>query len=238
MNKPIVFISQKQVKKNLIEIVGSDVHHLLHVLKLTARNDIICRTFEGFNYQCVLHLILKDKLILNIKEKNVIKEESIKKIHLVLSMPKPKTFSSVVKKITELGVASLYPVITERSFIKDEKAFNLKRYQKISLESLKQSMRSHPMKISNILKIQDFLTTEEKILKSSFKIFPWECAQNDFFKESFQTQKEMMLFIGPEGGVTQKEKIILEAHGFKVVSLSKNILRVETAVLFSIAKLF
>ena len=45
----------------------------------------------------------------------------------------------------------------------------------------------------------------------------------------------MSLFVGPEGGLSQKDIETLEAKGFKPVYLGENILRAETAAIYAAA---
>ena len=47
--------------------------------------------------------------------------------------------------------------------------------------------------------------------------------------------KKISLFVGPEGGLSQRDIATLESKGFKPVYLGENILRAETAALYATA---
>ena len=105
----------------------------------------------------------------------------------------------------------------ERTVVKlDEKIASkkLERWQKIAEIAAKQSMRDIIPQIGNITKLKDIDTTEFDAVLVAYEN---------------EEQYNIAIVIGPEGGISEKELVMLAEKNAKFVSLGKRILRTETA---------
>jgi 16S rRNA (uracil1498-N3)-methyltransferase len=67
-------------------------------------------------------------------------------------------------------------------------------------------------------------------------IFPWERELNGSISDAIdKTQREISVFIGPEGGITEDEKNKLVEAGARSVTLGPRILRAETAAITALS---
>ena len=146
----------------------------------------------------------------------------------------------IIQKNTEVGIKSIVPVIMERTVVKlDEKIASkkLERWQKIAEIAAKQSMRDIIPQIGNITKLKDIDTTEfdavlvayeneeHNMLKTELQKLERKIKSNN----SSEQQYNIAIVIGPEGGISEKELVMLAEKNAKFVSLGKRILRTETA---------
>ncbi len=146
----------------------------------------------------------------------------------------------IIQKNTEVGIKSIVPVIMERTVVKlDEKIASkkLERWQKIAEIAAKQSMRDIIPQIGNITKLKDIDTTEfdavlvayeneeHNMLKTELQKLESKVKSNN----SSEQQYNIAIVIGPEGGISEKELVMLAEKNAKFVSLGKRILRTETA---------
>lgn len=232
----VFFVSKKDIKNNSIIISGQDFIHLYKVLRYQVGDEIHCKNFLGFIYHCRIQQFNKDNVVCQILSKQKIERQQKQKyVKLFLSIPRLDVLSSIVSKITELDVDELQLIYSERSYLKTNKKFNLERFQKISLESLKQCKRDIPLILNSPIKLNSI--SEEDLKKKSSNLLLWECEQKNKI-ENINLNDRINLLIGSEGGITQEEKSFLtEKLNFESISLSENILRVETAVLFALAKI-
>ena len=156
-------------------------------------------------------------------------------------MPKGDKFDLIVQKTTELGVHEIIPVLSERSIVKIEPKKvqrKLERYQKIAKEASEQSHRTM------IPAIKPFMDLSELIDYSrSFKhrLVAYEASREEDQHQLAKTLSELkpddsvLVFIGPEGGISERELDRLVDHQFQIISLGNRILRTETAPIFVMA---
>ena len=131
----------------------------------------------------------------------------------------------VLQKGTEVGVTKFVPVLTERSV---KTRINMERAHKITIEATEQSGRAVPPVVEPVINFEAALTaakTEGVLVLAHEK----EAVQKlDNLPLSSQ---KVSLFIGPEGGFSEEEVKQAEAAGCFVASLSRRVLRAETAAI-------
>ena len=233
--KRIFFVTEKQIQQNTILLSGQDFIHLSKVLRIKRGDKIICKSFSGFIYHCQIDILNSQSVICQIlTAEKIIEKKKKRKVKIFLCIPRLEVLSSIVAKITELDVDELQLVFSERSYFKKNKKINIERFKKISSESLKQCGRDIPLLIAEPIHLS--VLSQEDLGSEASNLLLWECEEKNEMS-SVKLKKRVNLFIGSEGGISYQEKDFLtEKLNFKSVGLSKNILRVETAVLFSLAK--
>src|SRR4051794_10781067 len=149
-------------------------------------------------------------------------------IHLAMSIINLDKFDIVLQKVTELGVRSIIPLVTERVEIRAERyRGKAERWRKIVFEAVKQSGRSV---IPTIEEPQDFA---EVIKRDGLKVL----FDADQEPATWQPGNPATLFIGPEGGWTDHELQLARDHGCAFERLGIRRLRAETAAIVATALL-
>ena len=235
------FVKTEQINNNDIVIIGDDVNHIINVLRMKKTDKVqICNQDTGDNYNDEIVNYYKNevegKIIIKINETT----ESNVHITLFQGIPKFEKMELIIQKNTEVGIKSIVPVIMERTVVKlDEKIASkkLERWQKIAEIAAKQSMRDIIPQIGNITKLKDIDTTEfdavlvayeneeHNMLKTELQKLERKIKSNN----SSEQQYNIAIVIGPEGGISEKELVMLAEKNAKFVSLGKRILRTETA---------
>lgn len=235
------FVKTEQINNNDIVIIGDDVNHIINVLRMKKTDKVqICNQDTGDNYNAEIVNYSKNEVECKIISK--INETTESNVHIILfqGIPKFEKMELIIQKNTEVGIKSIVPVIMERTVVKlDEKIASkkLERWQKIAEIAAKQSMRDIIPQIGNITKLKDIDTTEfdavlvayeneeHNILKTELQKLERKIKSNN----SSEQQYNIAIVIGPEGGISEKELVMLAEKNAKFVSLGKRILRTETA---------
>ena len=139
----------------------------------------------------------------------------------------------ILQKLTELGVSRIIPLSMERSIVKlDKERFNKKkvRWESICKEASEQSKRTNIPIIEDIKSIKD-LTKEDADLKLVASTKEKEKLLN-YYLQSIEDCAKIIMVIGPEGGISDKEEDILVSNGYNRVSFGNLIFRVETATIY------
>lgn len=155
-------------------------------------------------------------------------QEGVPDLLLAFAPVKRAATDWLVEKATELGIAALQPVVTQRTIVERVK---LERLESIAIEAAEQCNRTSIPTIAEPISLAAFL-------KSRTPSRPLYFADEDGgtpASDAFATGPATIL-TGPEGGFTDEERqAIRSAQNAVPVSLGPRILRAETAALAAIA---
>ena len=213
----------------------SDIHHIKKVMRMNV-NDLIEVVYDNKLYICEISSL--DSFSLKVKE--VIDEENKLDLDVTVAVAlvKEQKMDLILQKLTELGVNRIIPVNMERSIIKiDDSRFRKKkdRWQSICKEASEQSKRTNIPIIDDLMNIKD-LTKEAADIK--FVASTKEKDKKfDFYLQEIKNCAKIIIVIGPEGGLSDKEETYLCENGFNRVSFGNLIFRVETACIY-VASIF
>ena len=191
-------------------------------LLLEDKREVLCEILSFSGEKKAPEVVLKP---LSLKESE---SESPVFITLFQGMPKGKKTDSILQKCTELGVGRVVFVYTDRSVPTpsgEEK--KIARYEKIAEEAAKQCGRSCRVKVDFLYGLENAISQ----MKESDTVFACyedekEMSLKSLLKEEIST---LSFFIGPEGGLSDRERELFQANEIPTVTLGKRILRTETA---------
>jgi 16S rRNA (uracil1498-N3)-methyltransferase len=223
-----IFLFDADLNSRFITIKEDKARYLLSVVRCGIGDRLIISDNMGNSYSSQIIKTGKREVTLEILEKQLTDSESPLNIKLLQGVLKGEKMDLVIQKATELGVTEIIPVITERSQIRETR--KLLRWQKIAEEASRQSGR-------NLIPIVHEAADFEKFFGSSF--FPangiifWEQGGENLSAtvERFRGQKDINVFIGPEGGFSGKEVRTASEKGFFRSTLGSRTLRAETAAI-------
>ena len=227
---PRFFISPDQVSGQTITITGEDVRHIGAVLRMKPGDRLLVCDGAGTDYTVSIAQVGKAEIRTEITERTA-REITSPRIVLGQGLPKSDKMDWIVQKATELGVAAIAPLVTERTIVKvrDEEK-RVSRWRKIAREAAMQSDRPDIPQVKTIHSFSEFIRTLLPGPQTLF-LFPWE-EGTEPVKNVLRRHldaKHIVVLIGPEGGFSQAEADAAEEKGFHLVSLGSNILRTETA---------
>jgi 16S rRNA (uracil1498-N3)-methyltransferase len=99
------------------------------------------------------------------------------------------------------------------------------------ISALKQCGGTKNVKIEPQIKLKEFVFTQD-FEKKYFADIDGEMFNIDYSKKNIK----LLITIGPEGGFTEEEKILLKENDFKPIRLNKRILRAETAAIVAASR--
>lgn len=218
------------IKNKDMLLEESDIRHIKKVMRMNI-NDKIEVVYNNKLHICEITSLEP----FNIKVIEKLDEDKKTKIELTVAVAlvKEEKMDLILQKLTELGVSRIIPVSMERSIVKlDKERFNKKkvRWESICKEASEQSKRTNIPIIEDIKSIKD-LTKEDADLKLVASTKEKEKLLN-YYLQSIEDCAKIIMVIGPEGGISDKEEDILVSNGYNRVSFGNLIFRVETATIY------
>lgn len=137
-------------------------------------------------------------------------------------------FETLLEKAVELGVATIAPLVTERT---ERERIREERSEGILIAAMKQCGRSRLPKLLEPLHFDNFLELASSEWSADLRVICHEGARQDVLgllrtKDAVRT---VVATIGPEGGFSDDELRRARAAGFETVSLGSRRLRAESA---------
>ena len=233
-----IFVPAEQFNEKQATIIGSDVHHISHVLRLEVGDSLEIRDSAQRVYATLIESVSPQEIICKIEGLRNIKSESSLKITLAQCLPKGKKIEEIIQHGTELGLHAVIPVVSERSIprlTEETAADKRERWQKIAKGAAEQSGRLMIPTIHAVQSFKDVLRrTKEFDAALFFSEVEAEQSLKTFLQKNSAIQTALFL-IGPEGGFSSSEIEAALATGFQSVTMGRRILRVETAALAALA---
>jgi len=201
-------------------------HYLVNVMRAKRGGNV---NFFNKNGEWLSEIVFLEKDRVEVKFLSKIKENTnTPNIELAICLVKKNAMEIILQKATELGIRKIIPIISERTEVKE---INFERANKIVIEATEQSNQLEPPQISEILNLKDFLNINRN------KIF-FADINSDYSleKKDFKEGETVTVLVGPEGDFSPTEReLILNGSTTVAFSLSKNILRTDTAVISAIS---
>jgi 16S rRNA (uracil1498-N3)-methyltransferase len=232
-----------------VNLSAEETHHLTRVLRLKPAAEVFVFDGLGREYRCRFAGERDKRAQLEIIEALTDVVESPLRITLAQALAKGEKFDLIVQKATELGVTAIAPLITEQADVKpreERMEKRLDRWQRISLEAMKQSGRRRLVEIMPPVTLTEFVSEHVSRLSQfpaepTLLVFsekggaPIKDALDEIGGSDSSGSRSLIAFVGPEGGWSDDELSLLEERGSKAVSLGPRVLRTETAALVAIA---
>ncbi len=156
------------------------------------------------------------------------------RIVLAVAVGKAHRQSYLVEKCTELGVARIWAIRSERSVAKPGE-FAAEKWSKRAVESCKQCGRAWTPEFDGPFRVEQALARRGDFAAMALADPHEGAIPFDGFLRTLSAGSSVLVWIGPEGGWTEAERSNLIAQGATAVRLAPTILRTETAAVAACA---
>jgi 16S rRNA (uracil1498-N3)-methyltransferase len=207
----------------------------VQVLRLQPGDGITLFNGEGGEFSATVTRMGRSDVQVSVGAHTVVEREAHRAVHLLAGITANDRMDWLVEKATELGVASITPLVAERSVLKlkGERADKKQaHWQGVAVAAAEQCGRNRVPEVHAALTLVEWLKQatpgERWVLSLSAGTRP--------LAELAGTAPVTVLS-GPEGGLSPAEEAAALAAGFVPVTLGPRVLRAETAPLAVLARL-
>ena len=216
----------------------AETHHALDVLRLKAGDR--ATVFNGLGAEATVEIATVEKAHVTLRKLHHSQSPKLAcEITLGQAIPKGKNMELIIEKATELGAASIAPLLSERTVVQADDGEALRKrekWQRVAIEAAKQCGQNWLPEVAKPVTPKEFFQNSR-----GFDLMLIASLQSDsrHLKQVLAAQsaapKQVLILVGPEGDFTPAEMSLAKTHGCAPISLGPIILRTETAAIYCLS---
>lgn len=193
---------------------------------------------RGGEYAAVVERMGRSEVTVNVGAHDPVEREASQAVHLALGMPANDRMDWLVEKATELGVASIQPLMTAHGVLRlaGERAEKKRaHWEAIAIAACEQCGRNRVPQIHPVRAYAEWLGdahTDDRVQRIVLSLAPGTQPL-----AALPAADAWQVLSGPEGGLSADEEARALAQGFRPARLGPRVLRAETAALAALTLL-
>ena len=211
-------------------------NHLVRVLRMQEGDACVLFNGDGRDVPATLRAANKRGVEAELGAPVAVDHESPLRIALVQGVARGEKMDWILQKATELGVASVFPVQSDRSEVKlegDRATKRLAHWRSVVVSGCEQSGRARIPEVAPAQSLQALLVGG----LPSARRFLLDPEAPHAIATVPVIEGDCVLAVGPEGGWSPRDRQALQGAGFEGLRLGPRVLRTETAGIAAIAAL-
>jgi len=216
----------------------------VQVLRLQPGDALMLFNGEGGEFEATVLKMGRSDVRVLVGTHHAVEREAPRAVHLLAGITANERMDWLVEKATELGVASITPLVAERSVLKlkgERAEKKIAHWQAVAVAACEQCGRNRVPVVHNAVDLAAWMRTQVQapaldvqrlLLSLRAGTAPLHTAA------ALSPPSGPVVFLsGPEGGLSGAEEDLALQHGFAPVTLGPRVLRAETAPLAALAAL-
>ncbi len=215
-----------------VALAPEAAQHVGKALRLKAGDSIVVFDGGGGEYEATIQRIDKDRVDVKVGAWRDVETEAAFPMGLVQGIPEADKMDWIIQKSVELGVAWIQPVTCDRSVVRLSAERAAKReahWRRVAVAACEQSGRNRIPEVRPTLGFMSWIAVGSETRR--WVLTPGAPA----LAAQPRPEGPVELLIGPEGGLSERERDLALSQGCVPVSLGPRVLRTETAPLAALA---
>ena len=211
-----------------IVLDGEEARHAVVVKRIRVGEDDALTDGAGASVTGVVAVADKSTLTLDVDEARRTQPE-LPRVVVVQAIPKGDRGELAVEMLTEVGVDEIVPWAASRCVAVwkgDRAAKSLAKWRATARESAKQARRTWFPEITDVVGTEE---VAKRLEKASVPVVLHEAASGPLADLPVPGRAEIVIVVGPEGGISDEELAAFAAVGAEPVRLGSSVLRTSTA---------
>jgi 16S rRNA (uracil1498-N3)-methyltransferase len=211
--------------------------HVARVLRLERGHPLILFNGDGREYDATLASLAKRAVSAEITSVREVDREAPLQLTLAQGVARGEKMDWILQKATELGVARIVPLVTERTEVKlDEERAERRRahWRSVIAGACEQCGRNRLPAIEPPQRLDRWLASLADTSALRLALLP---EGNVTLRQLPQVENGAILAVGPEGGFSEHDTALFAQAEFRGLRLGPRILRTETAGVAALAAL-
>ena len=204
------------------EFDSDDAQHAIRVLRMSAGEVFMLSDGQGKWSKVKIFAVKKKSLEVEVMETGI-QNPLVISFTVVQALPKGDRLKECIELLTEGGVDTIVPWSAQRSIGKAEKGV-----EKLHVTAREASKQSRRFFIPQVTDVANTSRVVELIAQHDLVLVFHESATNkvsEIVTRKYYESQNVMIIIGPEGGITNEELELFKSAGAKVALMGRPILR-------------
>ncbi len=224
-----------------IELPPGAARHV-QVLRLQPGNALTLFNGEGGEFEATVLKMGRSDVLVQVGAHHATEREAPRTVHLLAGITANERMDWLVEKATELGVASITPLVAERSVLKlkGERADKkIAHWQAVAVAACEQCGRNRVPVVHDAIDLAGWARAQagSEGTGAAQRLLLSLRAGTLPLQQAAAPAGPVLFLSGPEGGLSSAEEDLALLHGFAPVTLGPRVLRAETAPLAALAAL-
>jgi 16S rRNA (uracil1498-N3)-methyltransferase len=198
-------------------------------------------TSPGGEFEARVTLMGRSQVQVQVLEHQAVEREAQRAVHLAVGMPANERMDWLVEKAAELGVASIQPLMSERSVLRlaaERASKKVEHWQSVAIAACEQCGGNRVPRVHGVKTLTQWLAGLNPPEAGAPRPLLLSLRAGTQALQGLDLDRSALLFLsGPEGGFSPAEENAALAAGFAPVNLGPRVLRAETAALTALARL-
>jgi len=216
------------ISSPMTELRGEESRHAAAVRRLTVGHPVELFDGAGTTASGTVVEIARGKVLIKVDLLRKAAPPTQGRIIIAASIAKSERFDWLISRCTELGVDRICPTLYERTVKQSKGANVMERYRKLTIAAAKQCGRLFLPQIDPPCPVSQTVATLTRQYPRARRLVGSAAAAEPLIDLRLDGS-DIVVFIGPEGGITDAEAATLSSCGAVEVHLCEGILRTETA---------
>ncbi|MEV5709197.1 16S rRNA (uracil(1498)-N(3))-methyltransferase [Actinoallomurus sp. NPDC052274] len=228
MSPPLFLSDPARLESDRILLDGPEGRHAAAVRRLRPGERVDLGDGAGVLVECVVTSAERDSLRLEARARRRVPRPD-PRIVVVQALPKGDRGELAVETMTEVGVDVIVPWTAARCVTQwrgERRAKALARWRGAAREAAKQSRRAW---LPEVTEPADTATAAERVRGAALAVILHEEADRPLSRVDVPATGDIVVVVGPEGGLTDDEVAAFEAAGGVTTLLGPTVLRTSTA---------
>jgi 16S rRNA (uracil1498-N3)-methyltransferase len=236
-----VYVEAALTSGRLVELPPDTASHLAKVLRARTGDELILFNGDGREFDGAVESVRGSRVSASVGDSRQVDRESPLAITLVQCVPRGDRMDFIVQKATELGVARIVPVLSQRSVVRlnagqaESKAVH---WRAVAVSACEQCGRNRLPVIEAAQPLLNYLGESAPNTGPRLVFEPESASQVHTGLQDPSVAPiaivDAEIAIGPEGGFASEELEAFRVAGFSQVGLGPRILRTETAAIAAV----
>jgi 16S rRNA (uracil1498-N3)-methyltransferase len=236
MRIPRLYIPEVAASGGIVTVTGQTAHHVIKVLRLRPGSAIRLFNGHGAEWDAVLLESNRSEIRLEVCSPVEAIAASSLSITLAQGIARNDRMDFILQKSVELGVSSIQPLWMQRcqSRLRNERLEKrMQHWRGVIINACEQCGRSTLAELYNPENYTGWISKQNPSALGLMLQPESTQVLNDHPPQG----RDIVVLVGPEGGLTTEEQRLAELSGFTGIRLGQRILRTETAALSALASM-
>ena len=237
---PRLYCPVPLAKGQSLELAASAARHV-QVLRMQPGESVTLFNGQGGEFNATIDRMGRSDVAVTVTRHDPVEREAERPVHLIVGMPANERMDWLVEKAVELGVASIQPVLAQRSVLKllGERAEKKQaHWQGVAIAACEQCGRNRVPVVRAVIGLAQWAALlDGNGTPGQVRLLLSLATQAQPLRKAAADAAEVLVLSGPEGGLTAPEEDTVTTLGFRRASLGPRVLRAETAPLAALVAL-